>query len=573
MFYTQLFMSKRGPLAKIWLAAHWEKKITKAHVYECNLETTVKDILSPKMKIALRTSGHLLLGVVRIYSRKAKYLLADCNEAVVKIKIAFRPGITDLSEDNLEAPYKAITLVEDFRDFESQLPDVNAIEVTEHFTLNQSRTEEITLKEDYGNNFLIYDDNFGDDHFRQGGHFDDSVRISTDESLLPSIESLTEDRLKADGFGDEEGGFDILDFVLDGENPLIADVLAEDVGVAIPEPLLDENNNADRENPASDKPAEDAPTLQETTLLADEEEGFALEPVTMTPNLERKRGKRKRKLVVDETKELSSETIRDQITDCTDITSTLDIAPPTKSLMKWKETGGADKLFSQPGFSLMSSQLQKLFPRDLLPGNLKGYGNDEEQEREEMRKQQKDKKLDDTVILMEDLSHLDVSEMQKSTRLSIDHTPLSRDLNRHHAESESEAGVSETQTALLDMPSEDSMLVNPSMGQERELDQSLTQMEKAQAALDGQDFEERKLNKRIQHLLHTLQKQDHSGCTAFNLQELCRNETRKHAAATFFCFLVLKKQNAIELTQIKPYDAIIATPGPNFYKKKKNFKK
>ncbi|RXM93969.1 Double-strand-break repair protein rad21-like [Acipenser ruthenus] len=238
----------------------------------------------------------------------------------------------------------------------------SAIEVTEHFTLNQSRTEEITLKEDYGNNFLIYDDNFGDDHFRQGGHFDDSVRISTDESLLPSIESLTEDRLKADGFGDEEGGCDILD----------------------------------RENPASDKPAEDAPTLQETTLLADEEEGFALEPVTMTPNLERKRGKRKRKLVVDETKELSSETIRDQITDCTDITSTLDIAPPTKSLMKWKETGGADKLFSQPGFSLMSSQLQKLFPRDLLPGNLKGYGNDEEQEREEMRKQQKDKKLDDT---------------------------------------------------------------------------------------------------------------------------------------------------------------------------------
>lgn len=39
----------------------------------------------------------------------------------------------------------------------------SAIEVTEHFTLNQSRTEEITLKEDYGNNFLIYDDNFGKD--------------------------------------------------------------------------------------------------------------------------------------------------------------------------------------------------------------------------------------------------------------------------------------------------------------------------------------------------------------------------------------------------------------------------
>lgn len=36
--------------------------------------------------MALRLSGQLLLGVVRIYSRKAKYLLDDCNEALLKIK-------------------------------------------------------------------------------------------------------------------------------------------------------------------------------------------------------------------------------------------------------------------------------------------------------------------------------------------------------------------------------------------------------------------------------------------------------------------------------------------------------
>lgn len=44
------------------------------------------------MKIGLRTSGHLLVGVVRIYSRKAKYLLADCSDALIKVKNAFRPG-------------------------------------------------------------------------------------------------------------------------------------------------------------------------------------------------------------------------------------------------------------------------------------------------------------------------------------------------------------------------------------------------------------------------------------------------------------------------------------------------
>ena len=37
--------------------------------------------------IALRVSGQLLLGVVRIYSRKTRYLLEDCNEALIKIKL------------------------------------------------------------------------------------------------------------------------------------------------------------------------------------------------------------------------------------------------------------------------------------------------------------------------------------------------------------------------------------------------------------------------------------------------------------------------------------------------------
>ena len=39
--------------------------------------------------MALRLSGQLLLGVVRIYSRKAKYLLDDCNEALLKIKMVY----------------------------------------------------------------------------------------------------------------------------------------------------------------------------------------------------------------------------------------------------------------------------------------------------------------------------------------------------------------------------------------------------------------------------------------------------------------------------------------------------
>ncbi len=90
MFYGAFVLAKKGPLAKVWLAAHWDKKLTKAHVFETDVESTVDNIISPQVKMALRTSGHLLLGVVRIYSRKQKYLIHDLGEACAKIKMAFR---------------------------------------------------------------------------------------------------------------------------------------------------------------------------------------------------------------------------------------------------------------------------------------------------------------------------------------------------------------------------------------------------------------------------------------------------------------------------------------------------
>lgn len=49
IFYTQLFASKKGALAQIWLAAHWEKKITKAQVFECDVEKTVKYLMDSKV--------------------------------------------------------------------------------------------------------------------------------------------------------------------------------------------------------------------------------------------------------------------------------------------------------------------------------------------------------------------------------------------------------------------------------------------------------------------------------------------------------------------------------------------
>lgn len=97
MFYSETLLARNGPLARVWLASNMERKLSKQNVLSEKLETKVKDIIGEgQAPMALRMSGHLLLGVVRIYSRKARYLLDDCNEALVKIKLAFRPGNVDL---------------------------------------------------------------------------------------------------------------------------------------------------------------------------------------------------------------------------------------------------------------------------------------------------------------------------------------------------------------------------------------------------------------------------------------------------------------------------------------------
>merc|ERR1711892_416982 len=90
------------------------------------------------------------------------------------------------------------------------------------------------------------------------------------------------------------------------------------------------------------------PQHETTTLLHNEEESFALAPVEASA-LKGVRRKRKRKLIVDEIKAITGEGMKAQLSDSADIVTTLDIAPPTKRLMHWKETGGVEELFNFPG--------------------------------------------------------------------------------------------------------------------------------------------------------------------------------------------------------------------------------
>lgn len=169
MFYSDAILSRRGPLGKVWLAAHMEKKLSKTQTLQTDIEQSVDAIIGQEVEVmALRLSGQLLLGVVRIYSRKAKYLLDDCNEALLKIKMAFRPGVVDMTEDQLVVNSNAITLQRNDIDINIWNPDLNwDIGLEDRLPLTQGQhianMEDITLNVPIGLDIGLGDDTFNYD--------------------------------------------------------------------------------------------------------------------------------------------------------------------------------------------------------------------------------------------------------------------------------------------------------------------------------------------------------------------------------------------------------------------------
>ncbi|KAL9157375.1 hypothetical protein ABFS82_08G001200 [Erythranthe guttata] len=81
MFYSQLLLSNKGALGIVWMAAHCHRRLKKDQVQQTNISSSIDKILDDEVPIVThRILAFLLLGVVRIYSKKVEYLFHDCNE-------------------------------------------------------------------------------------------------------------------------------------------------------------------------------------------------------------------------------------------------------------------------------------------------------------------------------------------------------------------------------------------------------------------------------------------------------------------------------------------------------------
>jgi hypothetical protein len=83
MFYSSQLLSRKSPLGIVWLASHSEgKKLKRTQLYDFSIVSSCESIINPEAPLALRLSGQLLLGVVRIYSRKLAFLETDARNAI-----------------------------------------------------------------------------------------------------------------------------------------------------------------------------------------------------------------------------------------------------------------------------------------------------------------------------------------------------------------------------------------------------------------------------------------------------------------------------------------------------------
>ncbi|XP_078182199.1 sister chromatid cohesion 1 protein 4 [Carex rostrata] len=188
MFYSQFILAKKGPLGTIWIAAHLERKLRKNQVADTDIGVSVDSILFPDVPIALRLSSHLLLGVVRIYSRKVNYLFHDCSEALLKIKQAFRSTAVDLPPEESTAPYHSITLPETFHLDDFVLPD-SAFQgdyVDHHISTKEQITLQDNLeKTEFSTSKFGLDERFGDgnaSHF--GLDLEEDLFLPKDQSAM-----------------------------------------------------------------------------------------------------------------------------------------------------------------------------------------------------------------------------------------------------------------------------------------------------------------------------------------------------------------------------------------------------
>eukprot|EP01051_Picozoa_sp_SAG22_P000537 SAG22_NODE_15_length_32914_cov_20.713546_11_plen_596_part_00 len=379
----------------------------------------------------------------RIYSRKVFYLYNESNDALVKTRMAFRPGLVDLPADQQTAQYNSITLPESAVGDDLDLPPIptqmsledNLDDATQdgdeleaarkdswqppNLSFN-ARKQDITLDDEDGslNQFggpgLEDQELLGSSGGGGGGGMNES------DWFLPGGQGNGDGASLANesggggagGGGDTEGEIEAprkdsesgsAAFDFDG----VTFDTYEDDGAAVKDQAARESDakrpdGADaEEDPLASASApspiegvsENDITFDDANLTMDSRASVQFSPVEEEPTaaaaaasrsvrLPKSKGKRRR-VQFDEVTELTANVIKDQLKNTTDIVRQFQPAPSTrKELLDREQTGTAEMLKRPFGASRLAPQLLKAY-EDMVPEFLVESDSAAEEEEEE----------------------------------------------------------------------------------------------------------------------------------------------------------------------------------------------
>ncbi|KJE95869.1 hypothetical protein CAOG_06272 [Capsaspora owczarzaki ATCC 30864] len=576
MFYSETVLAKKSVLGKVWLAAHWDRRLNKKQIAEIKVFDSSNEILKHPIKLSLRTSGHLLLGVVRIYSRQAKYLLADCSDALVKLRMVYRTGRVDLPADASSAAFSAITLPANARDMDFLVADVDF----DALDLQTSAITEVMRGANDGNADYGFDSEFGpadestDHHVAEvmrSAPDDDEETTAFDRRALALPTKNVQERggddyvddtyfYGEDNFGANDG--DVTDFFMPKES--MADE-SDLPGASEAGSLL---RHSVRLSDMLDLPSNNQTLLEPMSMsmeasVLDTSAAPAPKPALRTRA-------NKRKLVVDNEITISTAQMKAQLANSDNIVQQSFVpAPLTKRQMRVRqfELAGPSSLFNNPAmFATVSPLLLQLLERAMnddrtssddrtLRKRDAGAADTSRIEPEQMR----DHERPATPARYPDQAMSATDDSTTVGDVPFDDFGYNDDGDYNQLEPET---AEEREQRLANRREGAALMTEQTRKSRRqledEMDEDQADDEGAQARKQAADAPEELTRRELNEIF---EKQDE-----MSFKEHMDNATRSKAAEFFVHLLHLRVTNHLEISQGEPYGDIVVKPGVNFAK-------
>ena len=363
-----------------------------------------------------------------------------------------------------------------------------------------------------------------------------------------------------DDFGGDfdVAGLNLVDGIVPEEMPVedmpLGDLPVEELptldgldDMRLQEDQQDQQQPQEEEEPQIEMPMEMNESVMPQSPVG--QENFELEPVQTI--VLKDRGRRKRKLVVDSRKQLTSDFIKSQLNDCSDTLQSKLFPPPTKKSMLWKKVASCDYLFANPTSypfgeeiaNLVTSKFSTKPPDSSIPPE--GAVETLRQETENV-----------SVTIEESREILERSDKQPTPPVDTSVPGWQED---YITDVNNDQPPVDYPEPPADMPADFGDL--PPIPELPDLD--IPSVDNRENEEFSEEFEQQRWGKRTRQVLSMLQ---HGFVSAddINFKALTKNCTRKMAASRFYTCLLLAKEGAISFDQGGPYQDIYISKGAKY---------